>query len=254
MNLRCVTLTGADHFINPHDLLDISLQFPFVEWGILYHAQRQGDGSRYPKIQWIKDLIKTINDTLTGKAGRPCPQPPQFALHLCGVEANETFMKMNGLPALFDVEPHHMTIAFKRVQMNVNLRNGPFEVKHITQALLNNQIQHEVITQHNKSNQPLALLDSENYPNHTLLFDASGGRGVTSNAWSKPIPNISECGYAGGLGPDNLLENLNKIEQVCHQPYWVDMESSLRENDRFSLQKCREVLQIAKEFMERNGK
>ena len=33
--LQTVTLTGADDSVNPEDLIAISKEFPFVEWGIL---------------------------------------------------------------------------------------------------------------------------------------------------------------------------------------------------------------------------
>jgi phosphoribosylanthranilate isomerase len=94
------------------------------------------------------------------------------------------------------------------------------------------------ITQHNKSNadvykQIVAL-------NHEVLFDASGGRGILGD-WHSPIPG-KICGYAGGLGPDNVLQELEKISAICNKPFWIDMEGKLRTDDKFDLTKCVAVL------------
>jgi phosphoribosylanthranilate isomerase len=40
-------------------------------------------------------------------------------------------------------------------------------------------------------------------------------------------------GYAGGLGPDNVEAAVGVIG--AESTYWIDMESRIREDDRFSL-------------------
>jgi len=59
-------------------------------------------------------------------------------------------------------------------------------------------------------------------------------------------------GYAGGLGPENLAEQLPLIGQAAGDcRIWVDMESRVRsDNDRqFDLAKVRKCLEIAKPFI-----
>ena len=44
MKLTKVTLTGADDFTDPKRLIEISREYPFVEWGILFslkHSKRR---------------------------------------------------------------------------------------------------------------------------------------------------------------------------------------------------------------------
>lgn len=58
-------------------------------------------------------------------------------------------------------------------------------------------------------------------------------------------------GYAGGIGPDNVLEVLGDIllaNGIMDRPTWIDMETGVRdEHDRFDLARVQRVLeQVAK--------
>ena len=75
------------------------------------------------------------------------------------------------------------------------------------------------------------------------LFDKSGGRGAAPPSWPKAREGAF-CGYAGGLNPDNIGVALPAIAACVPegQPYWIDMESGVRTDDRFDLDKCELVL------------
>lgn len=45
------------------------------------------------------------------------------------------------------------------------------------------------------------------------LYDSSGGRGILPNSYRLPVGDF--CGYSGGLGPDNLEEQLPKILEAA---------------------------------------
>ena len=81
------------------------------------------------------------------------------------------------------------------------------------------------------------------------LYDASAGEGILPETWREPVEHKYN-GYAGGLGPDNLQDQLYKIAQVVGPlEIWIDMETRLRgDNDVFDLEKCRQVMRIVKEF------
>jgi phosphoribosylanthranilate isomerase len=65
------------------------------------------------------------------------------------------------------------------------------------------------------------------------LFDRSGG------LWPPHPGGDRLVGYAGGIGPDNVADVLEQIGATG--PYWIDMESGVRTDDRFDLGKCRRV-------------
>jgi hypothetical protein len=79
------------------------------------------------------------------------------------------------------------------------------------------------------------------FPNDTSvdwLFDASGGRGITPAAW--PAHPGRLVGYAGGITLQNVIDVLAAGVGAA-VPYWIDMESGVRTDDRFDIEKCRLV-------------
>lgn len=53
-------------------------------------------------------------------------------------------------------------------------------------------------------------------------------------------------GFAGGLNPENILERKEEIDILWEKDYWLDMESGVRTDDWFDLDKvediCKKVL------------
>ncbi|MBR0879526.1 hypothetical protein [Bradyrhizobium liaoningense] len=47
-------------------------------------------------------------------------------------------------------------------------------------------------------------------------------------------------GYAGGISPENIHGVMSVLEQTTGR-YWIDMESGVRTDDRFDIEKCRAV-------------
>lgn len=65
-------------------------------------------------------------------------------------------------------------------------------------------------------------------PNLALLYDESMGLGLPCSTWRAPHAGVA-CGYAGGLSPENIKEQLCSIgAAAAGRSLWVDMESSLR--------------------------
>ncbi len=82
------------------------------------------------------------------------------------------------------------------------------------------------------------------------LFDLSGGIGLLPKEWPEQQPN-QYCGYAGGLSPDNLQKEMERISEVATGLIWIDAETLLRsENDTvFNLGKVRRFLEAAKPWV-----
>lgn len=90
------------------------------------------------------------------------------------------------------------------------------------------------------------------------LFDISGGAGILPDAWPTAhtyrmsIGQEGYFGYAGGIGPENIAEQLPKIARAAWPfPYWIDMETRVRsEGDRvFDPLKVVQCLDASQEFM-----
>lgn len=235
--MRC-TLTGVDESTDVGALVSLWRAFPFVEVGVLYSPSRAGQG-RYPSLGWIEDLAKTL---------APLPGPP-LALHLCGRAALQYLG--HPIPAPGDIRRlRALAEHFPRIQLNLR---AEADTPALIQTALRDHPSQQLITQHNPANERLwqALRAEER---HVVLFDASGGEGRRPSTWPSPLPG-KHCGYAGGLGPDNLATELTRIAAAARgQDYWVDMESSLRDDaDRFSLGRALCCLSIVSRVAARPG-
>lgn len=223
------TLTGADDHTDPKRLWELSQEFPFVEWGILYSKSQQGEG-RYPSYRWISRLAKNLGN----------PWGPKYALHICGSAVKDLLAGeelVNDYCALFN-----------RIQINFIASNHDLGALREVFDRFPNQT---IITQHNAANYALWPQLSDK-PNHAILFDGSGGRGKSPMAWPDYIDGMT-CGYAGGLGPDNLETECLRIAKAANgHAIWLDMEGKLRDDsDRFDLAKAKACLQIVASIKER---
>lgn len=231
MKVKYITFTGADDLNMPKDLLKISRMYPFVEWGILLSATQEG-GLRFPSKQWMDILADLAGDSDMNLSG-----------HLCGRWLRDL------LVGAFTV-PHRLGWkAFKRIQLNF----------HADELSINTPLFHQLLRGLNKSF--IFQVDGRNevvyrdaieagvkaYP----FFDLSHGAGVLPASWDVPLDN-QFCGYAGGLGPDNLKDQLKTIDKsVGDREIWVDIETQVRSNNgkEFDLDKVMKCIEIVKPYV-----
>ncbi|MGY6257271.1 hypothetical protein ACXIVK_27820 [Paraburkholderia caledonica] len=215
------TLTGVDNSTDIDQLFVLADRFPFVEWGTLYSESQAGNG-RYPDLSKINTIVRRLGDAHAR---------PAFALHVCG-RAVADFLA--GVGHVSEVAG-----AFDRIQ--INFLSSRFSLQDII-ATVRRYPSKTIITQLNAANIDLwkHLADE---PNHAVLFDASCGRGIERDEWPAGLPSV-RCGYAGGLGPDNVSIHLPRIQYTAgNAPFWIDMEGRLRdEHDVFDLARAAAVL------------
>lgn len=228
MSLSYCTLTGVDETIPITKLWELSTEFPFVEFGVLYQSTLQGKGGRYPSFTWIERLVAEI-------IKRP---GSNFSLHICGRAVRE-FIDNS------DCHVKQVAREFNRVQLN--FRSDGVDLALVDKALARST--QPIIIQHNPANKSL-WQRFKHHHNYRSLFDESGGRGLSRSTWPAPLEDIM-CGYAGGLGPQNIAEALPQIHNAANgRDYWVDMEGRLRNNDdAFDLDRARICLQIVQNFL-----
>ena len=227
--LKLCTLTGASDSTDPQDLIELSKQYPFVEWGILYSETRAGTG-RYPSKEWINSFLDAISMS---------EHKPNIAIHVCGTPALMDLVNNRGYVSI-------IVQAFNRIQMNLSALM--FNINAISSPIIRHPNK-TFITQYKPHNLDLYRKLSH-LPNHSILFDSSGGNGISPAYWPKTLEGVS-CGYAGGLSSTNVQTNLVSI--IKHgspgKDFWIDMESSLLDNEILSIEKCRTVLEKVQEMM-----
>lgn len=221
-----VTITGADDGVDPNDLAALSAEFPFVEWGILGSIKRAGE-PRYPSQEWIGKLITA-----------DWPDSRRLAVHLCGRSA-ERFMRCDASLALTMPE-------FGRVQINGWAR---FDVADVSVKFLSARPGRLILQCQSAEDLQEIAANAAELGNADVLFDPSGGTGKLAYNYP-PAPVGCHLGFAGGIGPDNVLDVIESIGK--RDPYWIDMESGVRDqHDAFSLGRVRLVLDHVAGLMRR---
>lgn len=236
MNLTRVTFTGADDNTDPQALVDLSAKYPFIEWGILISKTSAGK-PRYPSFQWLDELsvfnrIHQIN----------------LSCHLCGRWLRDILTTEDRYD--FDQNFGPYLHIFKRMQLNTHGEKISYDKFNLVAYLFN--LYKVFIVQMDGVNEKL-LNDLISFDISAVpLHDLSSGAGQLPSAWRKPIDDMACTGYAGGLGPQNLLEELNRMKDVVQDKFiWIDMETHVRSNDdkSFDLDKVIECCEIAKPYI-----
>ncbi len=232
MNLKTVTITGADDAVDPQDLVALARAYPFCEIGILMSIKH--GKPRFPSRGWIDRLYDAIQD-------EPCHTA--LAVHICGQWV------LDLLVGRWDCAPSIPSIC-GRIQINCGSNPGIFDRHRFVTAMRHVIPGTTIIIQSDGINDHILDASVVAGINAKPLFDRSGGRGVLPDrGW--PAAYVNGCGYAGGLNPSNVAEQLAEIAKVCGQvPIWIDAETGLRdEKDKFSLIKAEAFLKAAKQFV-----
>ena len=180
LRLRAVGFCGIDDSVEVARLVDISSRAPWVEWGILFRPDKEGE-PRYASAAWLDSLAAQ------NVAGADGTRPLRLAGHLCG---ERVVALLRGDTAF--VRDIHARLGVNRVQINATAVNGvdPALIGEATAALLRTTIascgEVEFIMQRNEETRALwepLLVASKSGPcpaNVSFLFDESKGRGTLS--------------------------------------------------------------------------
>lgn len=237
MKLRHITFTGIDAKTDLRALYEIQQKYPIAEFGVLTSYHWYENGNRY--------LDPQIINMLRG-AGL------NLALHVCGQAAHDAAI---GRWDLIDKLTWMNLDLFNRVQLNIANRSDNPETLS-KRAKIAGQ---EVIIQQLDCNSLdffeatfkkfVYKKDRYNWP-LSVLLDSSGGRGVNKPIEVAPPFTAPKVGYAGGLNSSNVADNLTYLlEHVVTGDFWIDMESGVRTDDWFDLDKVRRVLAICNEVI-----
>lgn len=233
-----VTITGADHFVSPKDLLEISQKFPFVEWALL--LSKRDATNRFPTENWINEFVQIGKENNLKIAG-----------HICGSWIRDLAIK--GKETVFLERPEFIN-HFSRIQFNFSCYS-PIDFSNLLTKYIQKNIQFIFQVGNFEVENKIALFcDFINQGlNMGILADRSGGKGIPDEIPSLII-NPSEStvfasGYAGGLSPDNLSEQLEKLFSKTSADIWIDMESNVRTHNFLDLNKVVKCLEITKPWI-----
>lgn len=225
--LRQITFTGIGVGTDLKVLKEIQDEYPLVEWGVLLSKNWQENGPRF----FDPSQLNTLRW-----------QGLNLSCHLCG-SAARAIVSENWEPA-FEVT-RGMFGLFQRCQVNISMEQPNDKTQYMRPPI---DLSELIIQQ--KSAGAMNIFNAiKNRTKMSVLLDASGGRGIDTPVKPLNIPGL-KVGYAGGLNPDNVGEKLEYLLENVEGEFWIDMESGVRTDDRFDIDKCVSVLQTCQKIME----
>ena len=241
MKLQHITFTGIDAKTDIKALTEIQQEFPIAEFGVLTSYHWYENGNRYLDPALVKKM-----------RGRGL----HLALHICGSAAHDAALgKWEYIDETIFAPSAPVGIElFKRVQLNLAERKDNPDFCWIPLI-----IGQELIVQQ-RAELELPLFENTlkkwkvgHFPHRdtiSALLDSSGGRGIDTPL--KVWPSSGKIGYAGGFNPDNMEEKLTFLmSHVTQGTFWIDMESGVRTDDWFDIDKVYKVLQTCKPIIEK---
>jgi hypothetical protein len=223
-----VTFAGVDETADVEKLKEIGSHYFTVEWGLWLAVEHQGRVAGFPSVEWICKLAPGLN----------------LAAQLRGKSATD-FLRGNDAELMaYYGEAWSL---FRRIQINSTDRIDQVDLSGLTRLIEKNP-EKEVILRVRDRNLEVADALVTAGISCSTLFDESELQEPAQKKWPKGIKRFSGCGYAGGLGPDNIYKQLSPILNAAQsaERWWVEIDSSLRtkqhDQDVFSLASCKRAI------------
>lgn len=219
--LTHITFTGVDAWTDIDRLVDIQRRYPKAEFGVLVSLNWRKNGNRFPSPEVIENLH--------GRGLR-------LSAHLCGSLARG--MLYDGVFSNIGnpfYKPLHNLGIFKRIQLNVS---GCEEMPIHDIAPYPME---EIIIQQGDDRSLFEHCYINGGEHFAMLLDKSCGLGIDTPIGAPAYAPKVHLGFAGGINPDNVIEKMSHITHLPVGKFWIDMESGVRTNDRFDLDKVEDV-------------
>ena len=238
MKLRFITCSDPRENIPVESILNFATKYPISEIGLgAYPASMLFN--KYYHI-WFDKIIRNAQNM---------PTPPNIALHINHSWCDQ--MCKGVIPHELDwylqvTNVHTKQPVIKRIQLNTTDYSRKFDPKGLVALISQQKDQEFILLWNERMTREIGIL-KQTGAKFSLLFDGSNGTGIEPNAWHTPTYNDIPNGYAGGLGPDNITKNLDKINAILpkNRPTWIDAKGKLCDKETtFSF-----TLELAEEYV-----
>lgn len=267
MKLRYVTCSDPREHNKISEMVDLA-KLPNAEIAVQCHPSKMLSGM--PRNVWFNDLLRVARNEVDMNLAIHINKEWADSICVHGKIPDIISQWINlktstGRPVIKRIQLNMPQTTAKNIDVNGMVimlhyfhdREFIFQYKDSNVGAISNL--HCVVSAFNKSvreNQQL---------NFSLLFDESGGHGLAPKEWRGPIYKERPMGYSGGMSPDNVVENLDKINNVVpeHRKIWIDAEGKLKspqqlpdgtEKDLFDVNLARLYVQRANEWNNRHGR
>ncbi|MBR2299621.1 MAG: hypothetical protein IJ870_03500 [Alphaproteobacteria bacterium] len=244
MQLKTIVCSGVNEKNDVSQAIQFLKQYPNVEFGVQCSPKKAGFGTK--RYTWLKELCSRLDEQrIKGRV----------ALHL-----NEGFVTTfcegkvpDGLAELLKESK-----AVGRLQLNFKIGREVFGTKkvpdiHLLSKAIDEVQGHQVIVSASEAN--LVYIKKMYYQGlkFDVLFDDSFGEGILPDTRKKPLFDDVLQGYAGGISPENVAGELEKIAKVASGNVFIDAEGKLKEDGAFSFEKAAEYVKNAMNWQQFQG-
>ena len=219
-----VTFTGVDEHSDVERMTRIARMHRFAEFAVLAGSST-GEHPRFPSVTTIEQFREHASSNVV-----------HAAIHLCGrVEREVRDGELSTATALGK--------GFERMQINLPREDRAAAAARADELAAATGCR--IIVQHDGAWNTTPTRDGKNVE---YLFDASGGRGEEAfGRWPEPPPGSTKrWGYAGGIGPGTIHQALAFAGRHDGARLWLDMESAVRTQEVFDLDKVEQVCRDVK--------
>ena len=224
MKLRYITCSDPREHNSIKSIIELS-QKRRAEIAVQCHPSKMSKGM--PRNMWFNELLREAINL----------RHINLAIHINAEWAYD--MCANGIIPDIILEwikikkPNNIPL-IKRIQLNMSQNTADNINVNALRGVLYDFRHQEFIFQYNEKTKDAIEKLHKSWAKFSLLFDASGGNGISPENWQKPIYAEHPMGYSGGLSPDNIVGNLKKIEKVVgDNEIWCDAEGKLKSQTLF---------------------
>ena len=249
MELKLITCSGPNETTPIPELLNLLDEFPRAEIGVQVSEKKATIET--PRYLWIHALWR--------EAFRR-QKEINAALHV-NLRWVEDFGQGIVAPDLEEflnlqtIEEHPF---FQRVQLNFKIGREKEPDIDKLETVIRRFPRHRFILSYNESNRRLIHEMYVRAVKFDCLFDESFGAGIVPKTRKEPVYIDVFQGYAGGINPDNVAEELDKIivtdpSGYCVKGFYIDAHKGLEdEHTHFDINKCRAYLTNAEKWYREN--
>ncbi|MBR1380314.1 MAG: hypothetical protein IJ560_01880 [Alphaproteobacteria bacterium] len=238
MELRYITCSDPREHNSVDSIMDLLNIHPLVEVAIQAHPSKMSFGM--PRQHFLDRILSALITS---------PKQLNFAVH---VNLEWCISLCDGvLPAelynAFHLEYKPGIPLIRRWQLNMPKTVSENFPSDTVASLIAHNPHKEFIFQYNAQNSDAIEKLNKTGVRFSVLFDASGGRGVESKI-QPPVYANRPMGYSGGLSPENISDKLDHISSVSgkRNDIWIDAEGKLKDkNNKFDVMRAKQYINNA---------
>jgi hypothetical protein len=233
MKIKKIVVSGANEYTEIGEMFALARTFPFVEFGIQVSGFKAAMGTS--RWRWLQRLITSQQK---GKYHL------NLALHL-NQDWVESFCE--GRPcveveSLLAQKYSGREPVFQRVQLNFKVGREKTPDLDALERLIHKYLWHRFILSDNESNAAVIKKLHGRHLRFDCLYDSSHGEGISAKEWKAPRYKRVFQGYAGGLSPENIRQELDRIAAVVpeEREIFIDAEGRLKDpgSGHLDLRRC----------------